>query len=89
MTTITLFVQVHGEAEIRDVELAGAPSADAIAQALAAAGIRLSTDDLLFLDEDDEPLDRGSANHPIKLKNGARIHVSRCRKSDVTVRSTQ
>ncbi len=48
-------------------------------------GIELGDDTLIFIDEAEEPLAR-EHHHPLpKIKRGCRIHVSKCRKIEVTV----
>jgi hypothetical protein len=85
MSLITIFVQTHGEAAIHDVEVAAAPTRDVLEAALSGAGIQLDKEDLLFLDEEDNPLAAKGKDTPLSLKHGTRLHISRCRKIAVTV----
>jgi hypothetical protein len=84
MTKITVFIQAEGIDELVEAELAD-NSFESLRKGLAKAGMKIEHDAVLFLDEEDEPLDDKGTGIIAHLKPGARIHVSRCRKIAVTV----
>ena len=85
MSNITIFVQTHGRADILEAELAAAATVGELHDRLAALGIPVETETVIFVDEAEEHLPP-ERHHPIHgLKHGSRIHVGHCKKIAVTV----
>ncbi|HKX50765.1 MAG TPA: hypothetical protein VJQ48_10090 [Candidatus Binatia bacterium] len=85
MTKAVVFIQAHGRPEIVEAEIAIAATLGELHDVLAASGIVLDTETVIFVDEADEPL-KGEHTHPVHgLKHGSRIHVGRCKRIAVTV----
>lgn len=85
MPTLSLFVQEHGESTIREVLVEDTITSRDLHAALITAGLVLTDDDLVFLDEADSPLDPKGDEPVAPLHHGHRIHVCRCRHIEVTV----
>jgi len=85
MSTLSLFVQEHGQPSIREIIVEEVISARGFHAALITAGIVLTDDTLVFLDEVDIPLDRHGDEPVGNLHHGHRVHVTRCRHLEVTV----
>ena len=84
MTTI-VFIQVHGQEGLIEAELPEGATQEHLRDVLAKEGVELDEQALIFIDEDDEPLERGRHEPLPKLKRGCRIHISKCRTIKVTV----
>src|SRR5438105_15933268 len=85
MSKLTLFVQLQDKPGITEVEVPAPPTVDEIQGVMKAAGIDADKDWNVFVDEADEPL-KPRHNEVLEgLKTGARIHVTRCKKINVTV----
>lgn len=84
MSTLALFVQAHGQARIHEVTVADPVTMAELETALAAAGIPLTADTALFIDESEEPVSPAGFAAG-SLAHGARLHLSRCRRVEVTV----
>jgi len=85
MPTLSLFVQEHGHPAIREILIEEVVSARGLHAALITAGVVLTDDTLVFLDEVDSPLDRHGDEPLGHLHHGHRVHVTRCRHIEVTV----
>jgi hypothetical protein len=85
MSTLSLFMQEHGQAAIREVLVEEVITERGLHEVLITAGIVLADDALVFLDEIDIPLDRNGDTPIPHLHHGHRVHVSRCRHIEVTV----
>ncbi len=85
MPKLTLFVQEHGQPTIREVLVEETITSRGLYAALITAGLVLTDDALLFLDEADSPLDLKEDEPVGPLHHGHRIHVCRCRHIEVTV----
>lgn len=78
MSKITVFVQAHGTPGVREAELSPTATLTELHEALAAAGVTLDAEALLFIDEAEDHLG-GDRNAAVPgLKHGCRVHVSRC-----------
>lgn len=83
MSTIVLFVQEHGAADAKEVEIALAASfADLLG---ATAGPEQRDEVLIFVDEAEEPVGIDVLVEQSGAVHGSRVHVSRCRDVEVTV----
>jgi hypothetical protein len=84
MSTI-VFIQVHERDGLFEAELPEDATHDHLHGVIAALGIELGQDTFIFIDEDEEPLERKDHEPLPKIKRGGRIHISKCRKIKVTV----
>jgi hypothetical protein len=85
MSKLVVFVQAHGRPDILEAELALTATLGELHDVLAAAGIAVDSETLIFVDDAEEHL-KGERNEPIHgLKHGCRIHVGRCQCIAVTV----
>ena len=85
MSKIIAFVQVHGRPGILEAELAEAATLGELHDALAAIGVQVDAESLIFIDEAEDHL-HGERHEPVHgLKHGARVHVSRCHRIKTTV----
>ena len=85
MSKTIVFIQVQGRPGILDVELSQAATVGELLDALAAAGITLDAETVIFLD-DAEGHVGGDRHQPIPgLKHGCRVHVARCKRIKTTV----
>ena len=85
MSQISVFVQVHGQSRLAEVQVSEDVSEADLVQALVAAGITLGSDVVVFLDENENPLE-GLRERPVHgIKHGCRLHVSRCRRIKTVV----
>ncbi|WP_343613269.1 hypothetical protein [Novosphingobium sp.] len=84
MTTI-VFIQVHEREGLIEAELPQDPTHEHLHGAIAALGIELADDTFIFIDEEEEPLVHKHHEPLPPIKRGCRIHVSKCRKINVTV----
>jgi hypothetical protein len=85
MNNVVIFIQAHGRPDIVEAEIAVATTLGELRNVLAASGIAVDTETVIFIDDAEEPL-KGEHHHPVHgLKQGSRIHVGRCRRIAVTV----
>lgn len=84
MTTI-VFIQVHGQPALTEMQLGENATFEQLEDQLRTIGVDLDRDTLIFLDEEDEPLDRKRHKSLPPIKQGCRIQVTKCRKIRVTV----
>lgn len=85
MSTLALFVQVHGTPGLRELQLADAATLGELHLALEALGIKVDDETFVFIDEAEQH-ESGPRHHPVsRLKHGCRVHVSRCKQIEVTV----
>ncbi|NTH81495.1 hypothetical protein G6K97_30595 [Agrobacterium rhizogenes] len=85
MDTITVFLQAHGRSELIEVLLGSTASVSELLEVLAAAAIEVDKDTHIFIGDSDEPLSKELAEILRDLKDGTRIHVTRCRHVAATV----
>jgi hypothetical protein len=85
MTKEIIFIQAHGSSKIAEAELAAAATVGELHDVLAALGIQVETETLIFIDDADEHV-RGQRHEPVHgLRHGARVHVTRCRRIKTAV----
>ncbi|CDZ42314.1 Hypothetical protein NGAL_HAMBI1146_50800 [Neorhizobium galegae bv. officinalis] len=85
MDTITVFLQAHGRSELIEVLLGSTASVRELLEVMAEAAIEVDKDTHIFIGEADEPLSKDLAEIVRDLKDGTRIHVTRCRRVATTV----
>jgi hypothetical protein len=85
MPELILFVQVQGNADVIEVALAENVTESELYKALLQAGIPLSVEVFIFIDEAEEHLSREGERPVPGVKHGARIHITRCRRIKTTV----
>lgn len=83
MTTI-VFIQVHGKDGLNEATLPAGATHEDLNTVLKNIGIELDQDTYIFIDEDEEPLERKRHGPLPAIKHGCRIHISRCRKIKVS-----
>jgi hypothetical protein len=85
MSKTIVFIQAHGRPGIIEVELSQAATLGELHDALATSGITVDAETFIFIDEAEEHA-QGERHEPVRgLKHGCRIHVSRCKRINVTV----
>lgn len=84
MPKLTLFVQIQGEPNIIEVAINENLTESELYKALVGAGISLSPDQFVFIDETEEPISNGE-KRPAEVRQGTRVHVARCRRIKTTV----
>jgi hypothetical protein len=85
MSTLALFVQVHGQPGLHELELAEAATLAELHVALEKLGIKVDNETFVFIDEAEEH-EIGPHHEPVlRLKHGCRVHVTRCRRIETTV----
>lgn len=78
--TTTIFIQPHDRSGIIEAALKEAATLGDLHDALAAAGVPIEADTLIFIDEAEQHL-HGERHYPVPgIKQGARIHVTRCKR---------
>lgn len=83
MSQVTVFVHIHGKNALHEAHLKLPLDGRSLRESLEKAGIDFSADSLIFLDEDDDPTDLTARLQ--ELKAGTRVHISTCRRVQVTV----
>ena len=84
MSKVIVFIQVHGTPGVLEAELSAATTLGELQDGLAAAGVTLDAETLIFIDEAGDHLG-GDRNDPVHgVKHGCRIHVSRCKRIKTT-----
>jgi hypothetical protein len=85
MSTLALFVQVHGTPGLRELQLAEAATLGELHLALETLGIKVDDETFVFIDDAGKH-ESGPHHQPVaNLKHGCRVHVSRCKQIEVTV----
>lgn len=85
MSKLSLFVQVQGDNRVSEIAVEEKLTESELIKALSNAGIAIGTDQFVFVDEAEEQISREGKNATSQLKQGARVHVSRCRRIKATV----
>jgi hypothetical protein len=84
MTKAIIFVQIQGKPGIIEAEVSVPATATDIYDAIRKQGVEIDKEMVLFVDEAETP--EQDAKKPIEgLKQGSRVHVTRCKKIKVTV----
>jgi hypothetical protein len=83
--SITVFVATQYHDRMVEVELPDNASIEIIHASVKEAGIEIEEDVILFHDEDDEPIHWNGPKRPDHIKHGAKLHLTRCRKIEVTI----
>ena len=81
----TVFITVQGHDHLVEVDMPENASLEIVHATVKAAGIEIDEEFILFHDEDDEPIDWHGSKRPHHMKHGAKLHLTRCRKIDVTI----
>lgn len=85
MSTLTVFVQVHGRAGILDGELPESVTIGEINRMLDSLGVERDGETVIFIDESEHHVE-GNTDHRLEhVRHGSRIHVCRCRRVKVKV----
>ncbi len=85
MTNVPIFIQIGGQADIVEAEVAPPATLGDLHDKLAALGIAVDDETFIFIDEAEEH-EHGEHHQPLdRLKPGSRIHVSRCKRIATTV----
>lgn len=84
MPKLTLFVQIQGEPNVIEVAVNENLTESELLKALVGAGISLSPDQFVFIDETQEPISN-DGKRPAEVSQGTRVHVARCRRIKTTV----
>ena len=84
MPKLTLFVQIQGEPNVVEVAVNENLTESELLKALLGAGISLSPDQFVFIDEIEEPISN-DGKRPAEDRQGTRVHVARCRRIKTTV----
>ncbi|WP_426129693.1 hypothetical protein [Pararhizobium sp. PWRC1-1] len=85
MNKITVFLLEHGRGDLIEGILDTTATVRDLHEALAKAGIEFDKDTHIFLGDAEEPLSGNLGDVLRELKDGVRIHVSRCRRVATTV----
>lgn len=81
----TVFIAVQGHDHLVEVDLPENASIEIVHATVKAAGIEIDEEFILFHDDDDEPIEWSGHKRPQRIKHGAKLHLVRCRKIDVTI----
>lgn len=80
-----IFIQEHGRSGIIEANLKEAAMIGDLHDVLVAAGITVDGDTFIFTGEDESHI-HGERHHPLHdIKQGCRIHVSRCKRIKATI----
>lgn len=83
--TTTIFIQSHDRSGIIEAVLKDAATHGDLHDVLLAAGLPIDTDTFIFINEDEQHL-HGERHHPVLgIKHGARIHVTRSKRTKAIV----
>lgn len=85
MSTIAVFVQIHGKPDLHELELAEAATLGELQTALEGLGIKVDAESLVFIDEAEDHLGGHHHDRLPDLKHGCRVHFSRCKKIETTI----
>lgn len=80
-----LFVQVQGDARIIEVAVAEDVTEGDLHNALSAAGVPVTPESFVFVDEAEQHLHREGKQLVSGAKHGMRVHVARCHRIKTTV----
>lgn len=83
--SITVFIAVQHHDRLVEVDLPDDASIEIVRTSIKEAGIEIEEEFILFHDEDDEPIDWKGPKRPDHIKHGAKLHLTRCRKIEVTI----
>lgn len=83
--THIVFIAVQGHDRLVEVDLPENASIEIVHATVKATGIEIDQEFILFHDEDDEPIEWQGHKRPHRIKHGAKLHLARCRKIDVTI----
>ena len=89
MSNITVFVQTHGQSDVKEAEIVASLTAENLRAELARLGLEVGPDTFVFIDEADEHVPHGSPEPVHGLKHGCRIHLTRCHRIKTTVHFMQ
>lgn len=81
----TLFVQTQREPRIQEVTVPENVTQAELRTALSSAGVPISPELFIFLDEAEEPIGHEDNCAVPGIKHGRRIHITCCRHTEVTV----
>lgn len=80
-----LFVQIQGDTRIKEVTVPENVTQAELHTALSSAGVPVSSEFFVFLDEAEEHIcHEGNGSVP-GIKHGGRVHVTRCHRTEATV----
>ncbi|CDZ36264.1 Hypothetical protein NGAL_HAMBI1145_32780 [Neorhizobium galegae bv. officinalis] len=85
MTAITVFLLGHGRGDLVEGVLGAAATVRDLHKVLEDAGIEIDKDTHVFLGDAEEPVSENLHDSLRDLKDGLRIHVTRCRRVATTV----
>jgi len=85
MSKTVVFIQVQGKPGITEVELSTPVMVGDIHDALKQLGVEIDEDMAIFVDESDRHEREDRKAEVENLKRGCRIHITRCKKIEVTV----
>lgn len=83
--SITVFIAIQHHDRLVEVDLPDDAPIEIVHASIKEAGIEIEEDLILFHDEDDEPIDWKGPKRPGHIKHGAKLHLTRCRKIEVTI----
>jgi hypothetical protein len=81
----TVFIAVQGHDRLFEVDLPDNASIEIVHATLKEAGIEIEEEFNLFHEEDEDPIEWHGHKRPEQIKHGAKLHLARCRKIDVTI----
>ncbi len=81
----TVFIAIQGHDRLVEVDLSDNASIEIVHASVKAAGIEIDEEFILFHDEDDDPIEWPDHKRPHHIKHGAKLHLAKCRKVDVTI----
>ena len=85
MSESILFVQIQGDARVVEVSVPDNVTELNLHRRLTEAGILVTPDLFVFVDEAEEHLHRETDRAVAGVRHGTRVHVSRCRKVHVSI----
>jgi hypothetical protein len=80
-----VFIAVQGHDRLVEVDLPENASIEFVHASVKEAGIEIDEEFILFHDEDDDPIEWQDHKRPHHIKRGAKLHLTKCRKVDVTI----
>lgn len=85
MSQATLFVQTQGDSRIIEIIVPENVTQAELSNALLTAGVPISPELFVFIDEAEEHIDRESDSTVSGIRHGGRVHVTHCQRIGVTV----
>lgn len=85
MPTKTIFIRSHELPAAIEVEIAEAALAADLFEAIKHAGIAIDADTVIFIDEAEAPHAMTPDLPATDLKRGSHVHVTKCKKIEVTI----